>query len=225
MHGDVKGQCTPEAALERLRAVCEKHRVWLVVDNTYESFTYEEEGHPPHAVVGGSNVVNVFSFSKAYGMMGWRVGYLAYPRSLHDELMKVQDTIAICPPIASQRAALAALKGGGRAWVREQVKGLAENRKVVRSALEAAVGAANVVGGSGAIYMMVRLPVEDDLRVVEWLTEKHQICVIPGSACGLPGFVRVGYANMETERTKEAAGRLLRGLTELAQKGAAALEP
>lgn len=46
-----------------------------VLDNTYEHFVY---GGRKHSCVGGANVINIFSFSKAYGMMGWRMGYLAY---------------------------------------------------------------------------------------------------------------------------------------------------
>lgn len=217
------GVALPAAHLRRLSETCAKHGAWLVVDNTYENFSYEDEGHPPHTSISGDHVVNVFSFSKAYGMMGWRIGYLAYPMRLHDELMKVQDTIAICPAIASQKAALAALTTGGSAWVRERVRGLAENRRVVRSVVEEVLGPESLVGGSGAIYMMVRLPVKDDLKVVEWLVEKHRICLIPGSACGAPGMVRISYANLESAKYAEAVGRLRAGLVELKEKGEAAL--
>ena len=55
--------------LERFSAVCQRHDVWLVVDNTYEHFTYEEEGHEAHCCVSGDHVVNVFSFSKAQGFL------------------------------------------------------------------------------------------------------------------------------------------------------------
>eukprot|EP00443_Scrippsiella_acuminata_P078693 CAMPEP_0115566366 /NCGR_PEP_ID=MMETSP0271-20121206/103547_1 /TAXON_ID=71861 /ORGANISM="Scrippsiella trochoidea, Strain CCMP3099" /LENGTH=374 /DNA_ID=CAMNT_0003000671 /DNA_START=26 /DNA_END=1147 /DNA_ORIENTATION=- len=215
------GVAMPADHLRRLSAICAKHDVWLIVDNTYENFTYEEEGHPAHTCVSGDHVVNIFSFSKAYGMMGWRVGYLSYPPRLHGELMKVQDTIAICPAIASQKAALAAL-GAGSAWVQEKVRGLSGNRRLVLGAIEAALGKDAVLGGSGAIYLMVKLPVEDDFRVVEWLTEKHRVCVIPGSACGSPGMVRVCYANLASAGCQEAAERLRAGLAELKERGVAA---
>ena len=47
-----------------------------VLDNTYEHFVY---GGREHYCAAGSNVINIFSFSKAYGMMGWRMGYVAFP--------------------------------------------------------------------------------------------------------------------------------------------------
>ena len=67
-----------------------------------------------------------------------------------------------------------------------------------------------VRGGSGAIYLFCRLPegCEDDVAIVRWLALKHGVCLIPGSGCGLPGHVRVCYANLSLEKTKEAAARL-----------------
>lgn len=46
-------------------------------------------------------MINIFSFSKSYGLMGWRVGFLAFDTSsdIGDQLMKVQDTIPICATI------------------------------------------------------------------------------------------------------------------------------
>lgn len=67
-------------------------------------------------------------------------------------------------------------------------------------------------------YLFCRLPagVVDDLAVVKWLTARHGVAVIPGSACGMPGYFRVCYANLTLERTREAAARLRKGLAELA---------
>jgi hypothetical protein len=78
--------------LDRAAAMTEAAGSWLVVDNTYEHFTYDGA---EHACVEGRNVINIFSFSKAYGMMGWRVGYICYPRSsvhatLGSQMLKVQ---------------------------------------------------------------------------------------------------------------------------------------
>lgn len=219
------GVAIPAEHLRRLSALCEKHGAWLVVDNTYENFVYVEEGGCPHACIGGDHVVNLFSFSKAYGMMGFRVGYLAYPLVLRDEFMKVQDTIAICPSIASQKAALAAL-GVGSSWVREQVRGLADNKRLMQDSVRSALGPDSVIGGSGAIYLMVRLPTgcPDDFKVVEWLSDRHKVCAIPGAACGAPGTVRLCYASLTAEPCREAVRRLCCGLKELAERGAAALD-
>lgn len=72
-------------------------------------------------------------------MMGWRLGYIAYPNAdtavdpeVGFQMSKVQDTIPICVTQMSQVAALGALEAGS-AWVRQQVEGLAQNRSVCLS--------------------------------------------------------------------------------------------
>ena len=213
--GNPTGVMIPQATVEAASALCAAHGIWLVMDNTYEHFAYD--GLPPHACIEGDHIINVFSFSKAFGMMGWRVGYLAFPPALVGELFKAQDTIVICPTVVSQRAALGALEaGGGSAWVAEKVAALAEQKTLVLDAL-APLGDAAVGGGSGAIYLFCKLPdaYADDVAVVRWLTEAHGVCLIPGSACGMPGHVRVCYANLALDRTRDAAARLRRGVEQL----------
>lgn len=54
-----------------------------------------------HSCLEAPNIINIFSFSKSYGLMGWRVGFLAFDTTsdIGEQLMKVQDTIPICPTI------------------------------------------------------------------------------------------------------------------------------
>lgn len=66
---------------------------------------------------------------QAFGMMGWRMGYIAYldTHGLGDQLLKVQDTIPICPSQLSQYVALGALKAG-RSWVGTQIETIIANK-------------------------------------------------------------------------------------------------
>src|SRR5262249_58738734 len=59
-----------------------------------------------------SHVVRVFTFSKAYGMTGWRVGYLHSDARNTREILKVHDALVTCAPVVSQYAAIAALEYG-----------------------------------------------------------------------------------------------------------------
>lgn len=59
--------------------------------------------------VGYPGIIHIFSFSKSFGMAGWRVGYLVYPRSLHGAMRSLQDTIPTHAVMAAQQVALAAL--------------------------------------------------------------------------------------------------------------------
>eukprot|EP00928_Gymnodinium_smaydae_P065218 TRINITY_DN48393_c0_g1_i1.p1 TRINITY_DN48393_c0_g1~~TRINITY_DN48393_c0_g1_i1.p1 ORF type:complete len:438 (+),score=75.53 TRINITY_DN48393_c0_g1_i1:58-1371(+) len=211
--GNPTGVMIPLTTLQAASDLCRAHGAWLVVDNTYEHFAYPNEH--PHECIEGEHVINVFSFSKAFGMMGWRVGYIAYHPSLAAELLKVQDTIIICPPVASQRLAIGALEAG-RSWVTERVAALAEQKKLVLEAL-APLGEGAIKGGSGAIYLFCKLPehLSDDFAVVRRLTDEFGVAIIPGSACGMPGHVRVCYANLSLDKTREAAKRLKAGLETL----------
>jgi len=164
------------------------------------------------------------------------------PQTTH----QVQDTIPICPSTLSQHVALAALQHGGE-WVASHVADLMTNREAISAALQplreaasrhqppaAADGSssggssssAGVFGGEGAIYFWARLPrgfERRDEEVVAWLIRAHGVCVIPGSACGAPGHIRVAFANLTRDQCAEAAARLRRGLGELVAGGPAVL--
>ena len=62
---------------------------------------------------------------------------------------------------------------------------------------------------------------EDDEAVVSWLVKEHKVCVVPGTACGCPGYVRVAFANLDEGKCKQAAAQLKRGLQQLVHQGAA----
>lgn len=105
----------------------------------------------------------------------------------------------------------------------EKVHSLETNLNIVSSAL-APLGKRAFKAGGGAIYLWCKLPdsiADDDKEVVRWLAYKHGVCIIPGSACGAPGYVRVAFANLEEEQCRVAAGRLQKGLEELVTKGMA----
>uniref|UniRef100_A0A0E0JEU3 Aminotransferase class I/classII large domain-containing protein n=1 Tax=Oryza punctata TaxID=4537 RepID=A0A0E0JEU3_ORYPU len=217
--GNPSGAFIPKPMLQKISELCRNAGAWLVVDNTYEYFMYDGM---EHYCLEGNHIVNLFSFSKAYGMMGWRVGYIAYPNEadgLHAQLLKVQDNIPICASIVGQRLALYALEAGPE-WIRERVRDLVKNRELLMEAMSP-LGEDAVKGGEGAIYLWAKLPEKcsDDFEVVRWLANKHGVAVIPGSASGGPGYIRVSFGGLKESDTRLAAERLRRGLQELVTEG------
>uniref|UniRef100_A0A5B7B607 Aminotransferase class I/classII large domain-containing protein n=1 Tax=Davidia involucrata TaxID=16924 RepID=A0A5B7B607_DAVIN len=217
--GNPSGICIPESLLKKISDICRKAGSWLVVDNAYEYFVYDGF---KHSCVEGNHVVNLFSFSKAYGMMGWRVGYIAYSleaEGLQTQLLKVQDNVAICASMISQQVALYCLKAG-REWVRSQVKSLVKNKDLLLDALSP-LGEDAVKGGEGAIYLWAKLPDKcpNDFEVVCWFAQRHGVLLLPGSACGAPGCVRITYGMLRVPECEVAAKRLRRGLEELIRDG------
>ncbi|KAF2301319.1 hypothetical protein GH714_022689 [Hevea brasiliensis] len=217
--GNPTGTYIPESLLKRISDLCRDAGSWLIVDNTYEYFMYDGL---KHSCIEGDHVVNIFSFSKAYGMMGWRVGYIAYPLEVEGfatQLLKIQDNIPICASLLSQHLALYSLEMGPE-WVTEQVKNLVRNREILLVALSP-LGEDAVKGGEGAIYLWAKLPDKhlDDFKVVRWLAKRHGVVVIPGGACGCPGHLRISFGGLIEADCKAAAERLRRGLEELVNHG------
>ena len=68
---------------------------WLIVDEAYQEIAFEGySGNLPCGKrFGYERIIHVSTFSKAYGMMGWRVGYLAYPSILGASMRKINDTL------------------------------------------------------------------------------------------------------------------------------------
>ncbi|KAJ0959898.1 hypothetical protein J5N97_000332 [Dioscorea zingiberensis] len=218
--GNPSGVYIPRPLLQRISDLCKSAGAWLVVDNTYEYFMYDGL---EHFCLEDNHIVNVFSFSKAYGMMGWRVGYIAYPtkvEGLAEQLLKVQDNIPICASIIGQRLALYSLEVGPE-WIRERVKDLVNNRELLIKALSP-LGEDAVKGGEGAIYLWAKLPEkysDADFEVVEWLVHRHGVVVIPGSASGGPGHIRISFGGLKQPDCEIAARRLKMGLEELVRDG------
>lgn len=204
--GNPTGVSYSKDYLQNIVDLCGKYNTWLVLDCTYEYFTLPADHQPVATFPDAPHVIHIFSFSKSYSLAGYRCGYLVLPRETDDEegqpsallsnMLKVQDTLPIGPPRVSQIAALGSLQGGGPEWVREKYATLAPSRDLIRNALQPMT----LMGGTGAMYVMARLPNDengetlDDVELCRRLVEEHGIAIIPGSFCGFPGwYVHRGF--------------------------------
>jgi aspartate/methionine/tyrosine aminotransferase len=169
--------------------------------------------------------VSLFSLSKAYGMAGWRVGYAAVPRQLMGALAKVQDTVLICPPQVSQKAALAALEAGP-AWCRPAIASLGRRREQLLAAVATARDGGQAVEllgpPDGAFYGLLRFPCRlDGQLLMQRLVLEHGVAALPGESFGLPvadgqGVLRLSYGMLDAADLEEALRRLFSGLASLA---------
>jgi aspartate/methionine/tyrosine aminotransferase len=205
-----------EPVLREVNALCGEHGLYHIADEVYEYFTYGAARHVSSGAFPGaaSRTISMFSLSKAYGFAGWRIGYLTYPDHLAPAMMKIQDTILVCPPVASQIAAIAALDVG-RAYCEPHVRELAEIRDIVVSKLTALAPVASVPAADGAFYCLLKVDADvDPMRVAERLIHEHQVAVIPGPAFGMTDgcYFRVAYGALQKETVAEGIGRLVTGL-------------
>jgi aspartate/methionine/tyrosine aminotransferase len=214
------GAVLGERDLRAVSTLCRERGIYHFSDEVYEYFTYGGVRHVspgsfPDAV---GHTVSLYSLSKAYGFAGWRIGYMAYPEHLDAAMMKSQDTILICPTVASQLAAIAALDTG-RAYCEPHVRALAEVREIVLAELASLAPLAHVPAADGAFYCLLRVATTlDPLVLVERLIREHQVAVIPGTAFGMTDgcYLRVAYGALQKETVAEGLGRLVRGLRAIA---------
>ena len=210
------GAVMREADLRALNAYCRDRGIYHFSDEVYEYFTYGGARHvsPGAFPDAAGHTVSLYSMSKAYGFAGWRIGYAVYPEHLDAAMMKSQDTILICPTVASQLAAIAALEVG-RQYCEPHVRALAEIREIVVSRLAALAPLAQVPAADGAFYCLLRVATTiDPSTLAERLIREHQVAVIPGTAFGMTDgcYLRVAYGALQKETVAEGIGRLVLGL-------------
>ncbi len=182
--------------LLEIAALVEKHNLVVISDEIYDRLVYGV-AHTCFATLPGmvERTVTLQGFSKAYAMTGWRVGYMAGPEALIDEMRKVHQYLIMSAPTPSQWAALKALEVG-EPFVQAMLAEYDRRRKLI-------VGGLNKLGLTcvephGAFYTFpsVALTGMDDNTFAERLLEEEQVAVVPGRAFGASGagFVRMSYA-------------------------------
>jgi len=90
-----------------------EHDLYIITDEAYEYFVFDDHKHFSIGSIPEvrKNVISCFTFTKTYAMTGWRIGYLVADEELIPQISKAHIPLAICSPVASQYAALAALRG------------------------------------------------------------------------------------------------------------------
>jgi aspartate/methionine/tyrosine aminotransferase len=209
------GAVLSEDSLRAVNDLCRSRGLYHIADEPYEYFTYGEARHvsPGAFPNAAAHTISMYSLSKAYGFAGWRIGYMVYPEALASAMMKSQDTILICPTIASQIGAVAALQIG-RSYCQPHVKELGSIRDIVVSELSALAPLASVPAADGAFYALLRVNKHvDPVLVGERLVREHKVAVIPGTAFGMTGcYFRVAYGALQKATVAEGIGRLVNGL-------------
>lgn len=107
------GAVFSEKYLRQLADIALENNLMVITDEAYEYFTYDGHKHFSIASIPEmkKNAVSCFTFTKSYAMTGWRIGYLHTDETLIPQITKAHIPFAICAPVVSQYAALAALQG------------------------------------------------------------------------------------------------------------------
>jgi len=210
------GAVYSEETLRRVNALCRDRGVYHIHDEAYEYFTYDGMPHfSPGSIDGASgHTISLYSLSKAYGFASWRIGYMVVPEQLFDAVIKIQDTVLICPPAVSQHAAIGALHAGP-GYCRRHVAVLETVRAHVQAELASIGDICTLTKPDGGFYCLLRVEADlDPFVLAERLIREHRVATIPGSAFGLRTgcSLRLSYGALAPDTVVEGVGRLTRGL-------------
>lgn len=202
------GAAYTRAELQVLGAVLEQHPdIVICTDDIYEHIHWADEPFCSFAQACPamhSRTVTVNGVSKAYAMTGWRIGYCGGPETLVRAMATVQGQSTSNPSSIAQHATIAALTGP-QDCVREMTLQYRQRHDFLVGGLNELPGI-SCLQGAGTFYAfadvtaaMAGLGIEDDTAFAEHLLTKGQIAVVPGSAFGAPGHMRLSFAcSMQT---------------------------
>ncbi|MBI3991702.1 MAG: aminotransferase class I/II-fold pyridoxal phosphate-dependent enzyme [Candidatus Lambdaproteobacteria bacterium] len=198
-------------------ALAETHDLLIVTDEVYKDFLYTDVPYftPAQEEAARSRVVRIYSFSKAYAMTGWRVGYLHADRAHVTEILKVHDALVTCAPVISQHAAMAALELGQGA-IAEFRQAYRRRRNLMLQHLDGLSDVFDYQKPNGAYFVFPRVKdtvplARDSRRLAFDLLERAQVALVPGIGFGPTGesHLRLSFGRRE-EDIEEAFVRLKR---------------
>lgn len=188
----------------------------LVIDETYKDF--RPDAAPPHDLFQRpgwrETLVQLYSFSKAYALPGYRVGSIVAGRAFLEQVAKAADCLAICTANISQEAALFGLRQLGD-WRREQGSRMVGRVAALRQALEDAdLGYRLISAGAYFAYLEHPFAGEDATAVAKRLARRHKLLALPGGIFGpqQERYLRLAFANLDESRMPEIAARLKESL-------------
>lgn len=206
------GWVMPRAQQQAVLEHCRRHGIWIIADEVYERLYYgSERGIAPSFLDIASRderVIAVNSFSKAWLMTGWRLGWMVLPASLMDDLGKLIEYNTSCAPSFVQEAGIVAVQQG-EAFTQDLVQRLRTSRDHLVGALSSLPGV-EAHAPDGAMYVFFRLEgASDSLALCKRLVREAHLGLAPGSAFGDEGegFVRWCYA-CDVARLDEGLRRL-----------------
>ncbi len=205
------GWTATRGELEELLGFARRHGLWIVADEIYGRFFHGEGLRAPsfHDVMRADDrVLFVQTFSKNWAMTGWRIGWLEAPPELGPAIENLVQYSTTGVPVATQRAAMAAIAGGDE-MIRTQVGRARVNRDLLAAALRG-TGRLRCALPDGAFYLFCGFDgVSDSRELAMRLVDEAGVGVAPGSAFGTvgEGFVRLCYAR-RTEDVAEVARRI-----------------
>ena len=199
------GSVFAEADLRTLGDRLAARGVLLIVDDPYSDILFDLRTpyfNPAAQPRLRDHLAYLFTFSKIHAMSGWRVGYMALPDWLRQQVLKVHDANMICTPRISQVAAVAALAGDQR-HVQQFRDTLVKRGALICERLNRVPHLFEYTPPQGAYYVFPRIvaPHQSSFEFALRVLEEHRVSMTPGSAFGPGGEHHVRMAFCVDENT------------------------
>ncbi len=211
------GKAYSRAELRALGDVLVKHpNIVVMTDDIYEHIVWTDEGfvnilNACPELADQTVVIN--GVSKAYSMTGWRIGYSGGPVDIIKGMKKIQSQSTSNPTSIAQYAAQAALEGD-QSFLKDMCDVFKQRHDYVYQTLDAMDGV-ECPPSDGTFYsfpsfhaVIERMDgIEDDVQLAQLLLEKAEVALVPGSAFGLSGHLRLSFAT-DMDSLKKALARI-----------------
>jgi len=202
------GTVFSEKELRQLADIAIENNLMIITDEAYEYFVYDNHKHFSIGSIPemSENVVSCYTFTKTYAMTGWRIGYLHASDELIPQIKKAHIPFAICAPVVSQYAALAALKGP-QDCITEFKNHYLNARDLMCERLDQLSSIFQYVKPTGSYLMFPRIiPKEgqDSMTFCKKLLKEAQVSTTPGIAFGPTGesHLRLSFCIPEEQINK-----------------------
>ena len=195
------GAVIPRKTISDLVTICRQNDIKIVFDECYDCFVFPpyEHSSPLHFLPEAADITFVVNtFSKAYAMTGWRLGFALGPEETITACDKLQGHTTSNPSSISQMAGIEALEGDQTALT-TMFEEYARRRNFIYQAFKQMAGVKCNVP-QGAFYVFPDISghlnesVPDSSAFCEKLLDECHVGTVPGSAFGMEGHIRISYA-------------------------------
>ncbi|MBN9055451.1 MAG: pyridoxal phosphate-dependent aminotransferase, partial [Rhizobiales bacterium] len=184
------GWTIEETEVDAVLAHCRKNGIWVLSDDVYERLVHDPRRRSAPSFLrryeAGDRIISVNSFSKAWSMTGWRVGWMVVPHALIADATKLVEYNFSCIFEPTQRAATIAIREG-ESEVQRLRAHLAKTRALLVEGLRG-MNRVSVPEAGGAMYAFLRIEgYENSLELAQRLVREVGLGLAPGAAFGAEG--------------------------------------
>ena len=211
-----------EDTLRGIAEIAIKHDIYIISDEVYEKLLYDGNKHISIASLSEevkARTIVVNGVSKSHSMTGWRIGYAAGPKDIIAAMKRIQSHSTSNPTSIAQWAALEALRGP-QDFLQTMLREFDRRRRFLVEGLNSIEGVSCLMP-QGAFYAFPNIKgvlgkkgINNSMELAMYLLEEAMAALVPGSAFGSEGYIRMSYAT-SMENLQKGLDRIRAALEKL----------